>query len=619
MRVRRIRGLVALAAAGGMVAALATGPPVSGAADAVAPDTSAAGPSRATAALVNMPGPAGEFPRNAQVGPTMAVDPVNPNIVAAVAEDLVDMQPCSKEAAINGAACALPANAQFGGATNRGVGFSGIYFSHDSGRNWTQPTYQGLTAAGCDPAAEPCTAKPGPIHTIPNYHENGKRTRGGPSVAFGPVLRNGKFSWANGSRLYVSTIASNLTHTPLDPGRLDGTRAIMVSHIDNPTRARAADQSNWSAPVIVPERTPSVVLPAEDQIWADNAASSRHFGNVYACYHDFQYAPTVPGNVGPLRVLVGVSKDGGQTWSNHDVAPPVNSAAEGYRMACTVRTDSRGVVYTFFTHFTGAFPSFEPKAAISVMKSYDGGDTWTKPVDFMRTNTGCYHVDRIGDRCTEEGPAGTANEPGPSVSIANGAPTGRDATDDMVLTWADGRFGRGREAALLSHSRDRGRTWSAPAKVSLPGDRVLYSAVAIAPDASRMYLTYNAFTTPFSETTADPRLLRGVLRSAGIGRHGRPAGWKNEYIGRTGDARGTSFAVWNYPEFLGYFVSAIATRRYGAGAWTDVSRTAGCPVIDSWRQGSLEADKILTPAPWPRADCPPNFGNSDLLSATTAR
>lgn len=155
--------------------------------------------------------------------------------------------------------------------------------------------------------------------------------------------------------------------------------------------------------------------------------------------------------------------------------------------------------------------------------------------------------------------------------------------------------------------------------VSKPGERVLYTAVAVAPDASRVYVTYNAFTSPFRPTTSEPRMMRGALRSAVVGRHGAPGDWNTRYVGPSGDARGTTFAVWSYPEFLGFFVSAVATRTYGVGAWTDVSRTADCPAIDAWRQASLEADRVQTPAPWPQTDCPANFGNSDMASATTAR
>ncbi len=615
MNVRSIRSWTALVAAVGMGVALTTASPISPAAGAAASHRDTAG---AKGALMSVASPSDQYQRNTQTMPSMAVDPVNTNVLAATSNDLVDMQPCSREAAVNGASCGLPANAQGGGTFNKGVGFSGVYFSFDSGKRWTQPTYQGLTAAGCDPTVDPCVPQPGPINTVPNYYENGLRAAGGSSVAFGPVLRNGEFSWRNGSRLYLSTLANNLTNTPIEPGRIDSTRAVAVSHIDNPTRSRITDQSNWSAPVIVPPRSPAASRPTADQIWADNASSSRYFGRVYMCYNDFLYAP-VAGAVGPIQPTLAVSKDGGQTWTTHHAAPPVNSPSEGYRLACTVRTDSRGGVYAFFTHFLGQFPSFNLDAAQTIVRSTDGGDTWTEPVDFMPMNIGCYHVDTIGDRCTEEGPAGTANEPGPSVTIANGAPTGRDATDEIVFAWADGRFGQNQEAALYSYSTDRARTWSTPRRVSRPGERVLYVAAAIAPDASRLYMTYNAFTSPFRPTTAEPRMLHGVLRSAPIGRHGAPGEWTTRYTGPSGDARGTSFAVWNYPEFLGFYVYAIATRRYGAGAWTDVSRTAHCPAIDAWRQASFEADRIITPAPWPQADCPANFGNSDLASATTAR
>jgi hypothetical protein len=615
MNVRRIRSLTAVVAAVGMGVALTAGSPLS---QATGAEASHWGGANATGALMNVASPAGQYQRNVQTMPTMAVDPVRTNVLAATSNDLVDMQPCSREAAVNGASCGMPANAQGGGTFNKGVGFSGVYFSFDSGRRWAQPTYQGLTAAGCDPTVEPCVPQPGPINTVPNYYENGLRAAGGSSVAFGPVLKNGTFSWANGSRLYLSTLVNNLTNTPIQPGRIDSTRTVSVSHIDNPTPARVADQSNWSAPAFVPPRTPVAHRPTAPQIWADNASSSRYFGRLYTCYNDFQFTP-LPGAVGPIQPTLGVSSDGGQTWTTHAAAPPVNSASEGYRLACTVRTDSRGGVYAFFTHFSGQFPSFTVDAAQTIVKSFDGGATWTEPVDFMKMNTGCYYVDTIGDRCTEEGPAGTANEPGPSISIANGAPTGADATDEIFFAWSDGRFGQNQEAALYSYSTDRAKTWSTPKKVSRPGERVLYAAVAVAPNASRVYLTYNAFTSPFRPTTLEPRMMRGVLRSAVIGRHGAPGDWTTRYTGRSGDARGTSFAVWNYPEFLGFYVYAIATRHYGAGAWTDASRTAHCPAIDAWRQASLDADKVQTPAPWPQTDCPANFGNADLASATTAR
>jgi hypothetical protein len=70
----------------------------------------------------------------------------------------------------------------------------------------------------------------------------------------------------------------------------------------------------------------------------------------------------------------------------------------------------------------------------------------------------------------------------PSVNIATGAPTGSDASNEIVDAWSDGRFGLNHEVSLLSFSTDGGGTWSSPTTVSLPGDRALYSAPAIAPD-----------------------------------------------------------------------------------------------------------------------------------------
>src|SRR5690348_16061864 len=216
MNGRRKRRYLMLAVAGSLVWALSAGLP---AAHAAGTASHAADP--ATGALVSVGSPTGLHPENAQNEPALAVDPVSPNILAAGANDLVDMQPCSEQASTTAGACSFPL-----GTFNLGVGLLGVYFSFDSGHHWIQPTYHGLTAAGCDPTAEPCTPKPGPIHTVPNYFENGLRSRSDPGVAFGPVPKNGTFSYANGSRMYLATLATNLTDTKITQGGINATEAI---------------------------------------------------------------------------------------------------------------------------------------------------------------------------------------------------------------------------------------------------------------------------------------------------------------------------------------------------------------------------------------------------------
>jgi hypothetical protein len=559
-------------------------------------------------ALVTVGSPTGVHPQNAQNEPALAVDPNHPNILAAGANDLVDMQPCSKAAATTAGACSFPL-----GTFNLGVGLTGVYFSFDSGHSWTQPTYQGLTAADCSPTVEPCTPHPGPIHTAPNFYENGLRSRSDPGVAFGPVPKDGSFSWSHGSRLYFSTLATNLTDTIIQKGGINSTFAITVSHIDDPSPARIADQSNWSKPYFVPAHIASSAGLDKEQVWADNAATSSYFGNVYVCYSDFH---SFSHGSFALFPSVAVSTDGGQTWTSRHVAPPVTAVPKGFRQGCTVRTDSQGHVYAFFTHFSETSNT----GAHTMVRSLTGGATWGRPRDIVQMNDGCFFVDPVAGRCNLEGPAGARSDlmAMPSVDIANGAPTGADATDEIVDVWADGRFGLNHEVALLSYSTDAGQTWSAPATVSSQGDRALYAAPAIAPDGSRIYVTYNGFTTPLADTTANPRLEHGVLRSASVDANGAPGGWTTEYVGPSGDARGTTQGRILYNEFLGDYVYAIATRTYGTGVWTDVQDTADCPAMDAWRQQSFYAGHLMFPAPWPLGDCPAAFGNNDISSATTA-
>src|SRR5215831_14539939 len=123
MNVRRKWRFLVPAAVGSMVWALSAALP---AAHAAGPAASATG----TGALVTVGSPTGNHPQNAQNEPALAVDPANPNILAAGANDLVDMQRCSKQAATTASACSFPL-----GTFNLGVGLEGVYFSFDSGHS----------------------------------------------------------------------------------------------------------------------------------------------------------------------------------------------------------------------------------------------------------------------------------------------------------------------------------------------------------------------------------------------------------------------------------------------------------------------------------------------------
>jgi hypothetical protein len=525
-----------------------------------------------TEAKVTVGSPPTPYLPNGSNEPALAMDANHPAVLAAGSNDLVDSSPCK------GSSCDLTPD----------IGISGIYFSFDSGATWTQPTYTGLTA-------QTGTTHVGPIHTLPGYFEHGMSSHGDPALAFGPKPGPNGFSWSNGSRLYYANLAFPLSSAP----GFAGFSAAVVSRTDNPQAAAASVQSAWMDPVIVSKQNAALLSDKED-IWADNSSSSPFFGNVYLCNVAFRGI-----NSKPEPVVFNTSTDGGSTWRQRQLSPATNSAQTGGRQGCAIRTDSAGVVYV-------VWEGTDIKTRQSVFflaRSFDGGNTFEK----ARPIATVHDVgvpDPVSGRIVFDGFAGTRTDSFPSLSIANGAPTGADATNTIVLTWPDGAINQ--EQALVQTSADRGLTWSAPVNAAQAGDRPDNPAVAISPNGTDVYLVYNAYLQPFQTSTANPRLMQGVTRHADVGPGGVLGSFTTLERAQVGDARGTTRTL--NREAIYDYQYAAASRAYGVTVWMDVRNAADCPAVDAYRQSLINGTPIAAPSPL--TDCPAQFGNEDIYSGS---
>jgi hypothetical protein len=547
----------------------------------------------ATGTLVTTGSPVSPFSQNKQNEPAVAIDAHDPSVVVAGSNDNIDMEACN---------AGDPTTCPF----TPGVGVSGVYFSFNGGQSWTQPTYTGLTARDClGPAA--CTPHSGPIGTLPHYVENGLSSGGDPGVAFGPrPSANGTFSWANGSRLYYSNLTANLS-TVRSEETFKGFEAVAISRTDNPRAAAAGNASAWMDPVLISKQS-STTFSDKEQIWADNAQTSPLFGHVYVCWASFRGQEK--GDALPTPLIVARSADGGSTWTQKQVGPATNNGISGQPDGCTVRTDSHGNVYVFGVGKRGGV-SYQ-----MMYVSTDGGAHFTGPA-LLSTAVNPGVVDPVIGRPVMDGVAGARNDLafGPSVDIANGAPTGTDATNRIVLTWADGRQGLNHEQLLMMTSTNGGASFSGPDAVPLAaGDRPYYTAPAISPNGTDVYITYNAFTTPYRNDTSSPRGLVGAILHADV-TGGTIGAFGSVARGAVGDPRSSSQNNLQ-AEFLGDYVYTAATRAGAVGVWNDVRRGADCPALDAWRMSLRTGTSV--PKPAPQQDCPATFGNSDIFGAAVA-
>src|SRR4029077_2628853 len=143
------------------------------------------------------------------------------------------------------------------------------------------------------------------------------------------------------------------------------------------------------------------------------------------------------GHAAPAGLQVAVSHDGGSTWSEHPIGASANNNNRNPLDGCTIRTDSLGNAYIFGigTSSSGGKQAFEMMSVSS-----NGGGSWSSPRPVVGPVVQPGTLDPVQGRPVIDGIAGARSDlaPAPSVDIANGAPTGADATNRIVMSFVSG-------------------------------------------------------------------------------------------------------------------------------------------------------------------------------------
>jgi len=497
------------------------------------------------------------FPTNKQNEPTIAVNPTNPSLLVAGANDEQRQPPCGP-GPVRGS---VPANDC---SFFPGVGTDGVYTSSDGGVSWTN---RGL---------------------LPGFSDNGGNLQsdGDPRVVYGPRPdASGSFASAraadafvNGVRAYYGGLAE------FAPGSQQGRQApelLTVSTSDN-------NGVSWSDPVIAANGHGFLFNDKED-VWVDQNPSSPFFGRVYVSWTQFRgSAFTFFGE--PVRVAF--SDDGGKTWSKERQLSAAQNIGHGGRQGSTVRTGPDGTVYVVWED--SDVNGFKQVVAVS----HDGGVTFSRPIDIAR-------VHDIQDPIPG---ANFRDNSFPSLAVDQ-------STGAVFVAWADLRNGTGR--IVVSKSSDHGSTWSTPAVVSPAADGyAFFQGLDVAPNG-RVDVGYQALkanaTSPTAYGTGNATIDSFYVQSTNGG-----ATWSASTQVSSVSSDPAASAQNNLArQFWGDYNTLASTSANAFFIYTDSRNGAGCAAVDAFQHG-VDGSGPVTSKPAPGNVCPAQFGNTDVFVSKIA-
>ena len=249
----------------------------------------------------------------------VAVDPNNSQRVVVGANDYVSR---TWDCMIDGTPCSA-----------LGDGYSGTYYSNDGGQTWAG------VSTGPDDLG---TLIPGVTRLAGGPYDAG----GDPALAFDSQ-----------GNVYYAGLGFNRASAPntvtVNKGIFDSSGAL-----------------TWSQPVFINATTSPAVFNDKEWIAADSHAGSPFQDRVYVSWTIFNFSP-ITGAYVKSPIAFSFSDDGGQTFSS----PQTISDNVLYGQGSRPVVGPDGTVYVFWDGSTrlAAFDS------IYMVKSSDGGQTWSKP------------------------------------------------------------------------------------------------------------------------------------------------------------------------------------------------------------------------------------------------
>lgn len=331
----------------------------------------------------------------------IAVDPNNPQRVVAAANDYA---PRAWSCTVSGTPCSA-----------LGDGYSGTYFSNDSGKTW---------CCGNSSPSDLGTLIPGVDHLAGGPYDAG----GDPALAFD-----------SRGNVYYAGLGFDRTSPPstvaVNKGTFDGS-----GHL------------SWSQPTFINQTTSPAQLNDKEWIAADSNPASPFRDRVYVTFTRFLFNPN-NGSFIQAPIFFASSSDGGKTFTT-----PKNIGGNVlYDQGSRPIVGPDGTLYVIFEGAT----RLATLDSQWVVKSTDGGATWSKPTkisdvqDIVPPAHTSFRVNSF--------PAGAA-APNGDLYVAWSTQE-NDSTGGLCATQTNTGC---HVATVYSKSTDGGATWSAPAPV-LPG------------------------------------------------------------------------------------------------------------------------------------------------------